>query len=403
MTDHRLAPLLFVRNLFLPADFGGNRYPYEVVRRLGERGHPTTVVTPRLHGQFPDLRNVRYRLYRVNRRHSAVTYATNVMGATLALRAEHRAAPGRTYAAALSGSYDSAEALRWSGLLDDVPLIFVYHGEFYSEWVQTLGVGPLAAVRALVHRYMQAAERRVFASCTRVVAVSPFSARQVAEREPSAAERTRVIPTGVDTAYFAPPARKDAAKRGVGEDPHRLLILGVGRLAGVKQFDRLVDGFALARASGGLDARLVIAGEGPERASLQRLIAARGLDAHVRLAGYCEPEALRRWMQAADLQVCSSAFENWSLAILEALACGTPVLGTPGGGTPDLVGQVDAALVLPSDTAQAIAEGMLRLTASPSRLSALGQKARTLAAERFDWERVVDRLEMLVAEVQIRP
>src|SRR6266851_8837060 len=47
--------ILFARNLFLPQDLGGNRYPFETMRRLGARGHPVTVVTPRLHGNFPAL------------------------------------------------------------------------------------------------------------------------------------------------------------------------------------------------------------------------------------------------------------------------------------------------------------------------------------------------------------
>ena len=64
--------ILFARNLFLPQDLGGNRYPYETMRRLGARGHPVTVATPRLHGNFPSLEGIRYRLYPVQRPHPAI-------------------------------------------------------------------------------------------------------------------------------------------------------------------------------------------------------------------------------------------------------------------------------------------------------------------------------------------
>ena len=104
-------------------------------------------------------------------------------------------------------------------------------------------------------------------------------------------------------------------------------------------------------------------------------------------------------MQAADLQVCSSAFENLSLAILEGMACGTPVLGTPGGGTRELVGDIDPALVLPDDRPDSIADALPGLLADRDRLAALGQKARALAVERYDWERVVDQLEAVCGEV----
>src|SRR5215467_9692995 len=78
--------ILFARNLFLPEDLGGNRYPYETIRRLGDRGHRVTVATPRLHGRFPSLPGVTYRLYPIWRPHPALSHLTNLGSATLAFR-----------------------------------------------------------------------------------------------------------------------------------------------------------------------------------------------------------------------------------------------------------------------------------------------------------------------------
>jgi glycosyltransferase involved in cell wall biosynthesis len=176
------------------------------------------------------------------------------------------------------------------------------------------------------------------------------------------------------------------------------LILGVGRLAGVKQFDRLITAFAAAHAQG-LRARLVIAGDGPERERLQHLAKTFGLERDLMLAGYCDRPRLRAFMQAADLQVCSSAFENLSLAILEGMACGVPVLGTPGGGTPELVQQIEPNLVLADDQPATLADALTAWLADPARLRRLGHRARAVAVERYDWERVVDGLEAVCAEV----
>jgi glycosyltransferase involved in cell wall biosynthesis len=104
-------------------------------------------------------------------------------------------------------------------------------------------------------------------------------------------------------------------------------------------------------------------------------------------------------MQAADLQVCSSAFENLSLAILEGMSCGTPVLGTPGGGTPELVSQIDPRLVLASDEAGAIADALPVWLGNSTQLAELGRQARSIAVERYDWDRVVDGLESVCGEV----
>ena len=143
----------------------------------------------------------------------------------------------------------------------------------------------------------------------------------------------------------------------------------------------------------------MIAGDGPERPALERLLATYGVGQRVQLAGYCGPPRLRALMQAADLQVCTSAFENLSLAILEGMACGTPVLGTPGGGTPELIGQIDPALVLEDDHTHTLADALPAWLADRGRLARLGERARQVTLERYDWERVVDGLESVCGEV----
>jgi glycosyltransferase involved in cell wall biosynthesis len=378
--------VLFARNLFLPEDLGGNRYPYETMRRFAARGYPVTVATPRLHDRFPAIQNLDYHLYPIWRPHPSVSHVTNLFSAAIAFRKL------RGYSVGLSGSYDTALALGWAKVAPRTPLVFLFHSEFYSEWVQSRSAG-----RALVLNYMAEIERRVFDLSARIVAVSQFSARQIAQRLPRAEPKVRIVPTGVDTSYFEP-ADKALAKRSLGVPADRLLLLGVARLAAVKQFDRLITGFAAAHAQG-LKAQLILAGEGPERQRLERLIATYGIGNSVQLAGYCDPPRLRSLLQAADLQVCSSAFENLSLAILEGMACGTPCLGTPGGGTPELVAAIDPDLVLPNDSPAAIADALPGWVADPARLLELGKRARALAIERYDWERVVDGLESVCGEV----
>jgi glycosyltransferase involved in cell wall biosynthesis len=379
--------ILFARNLFLPEDLGGNRYPYETIRRLAARGHPVTVATPRLHARFPELGGVTYNLYPIWRPHPAVSHVSNLASATRAARRIRR------HAVAMAGSYDAALALGWARVVPATPMVFLYHSEFYSEWVHARRL-----VRQAMRRYMAAVERRVFALSARIVAVSEFSATQIRSRLPAATDRVRVIPTGVETDYFAPPADRATARAAIGIQTDEPIVLGVGRLAGVKQFDRLVTAFAVACARG-LQARLIIAGDGPERQTLERLVATYGMQERVQLAGYCDRPRLRALMQAADLQVCTSAFENLSLAILEGMACGTPVLGTPGGGTPELVGQVDPRLVLQDDATHTLAEALPDWLADRSRLASLGERARQLTLDRYDWERVVDGLESVCSQV----
>jgi glycosyltransferase involved in cell wall biosynthesis len=144
--------------------------------------------------------------------------------------------------------------------------------------------------------------------------------------------------------------------------------------------------------------QLALVGDGPQAAALRALADRLGLARVCRFAGFADADKVCRYMQAADLQVCSSEFENHSLAILEAFATGTPVLGTPAGGTPALLEQVDGNLVLPDPRPETIAARIRDLLANPTELRRLRDRARAVAVERYDWARVVSALEAVCRE-----
>jgi glycosyltransferase involved in cell wall biosynthesis len=114
------------------------------------------------------------------------------------------------------------------------------------------------------------------------------------------------------------------------------VILGVGSLAVLKDFPTLIRAFALARTR--RICRLVVLGEGPDRAALESLVRELGLDGDVLLPGFAaNPFA---WMKRARVFVSSSLTEGCPNALMQALACGTPVVSTacPGGSAEILEG-----------------------------------------------------------------
>ena len=167
------------------------------------------------------------------------------------------------------------------------------------------------------------------------------------------------------------------------QKPGRVLV-AVGRLAPQKGFDILID--ALARLPGNV--RLVIFGEGPQRAALQRQARLLGLAERVDLPGYCEdPQAE---IAAADGFVLASRFEGSPNALVEALATGVPLVATncPYGPDEILEGGRIAPLV-PVEDAQALAGALERLLASPPhgnrspRLQAAARFTRGAAARSY--------------------
>ncbi len=186
-------------------------------------------------------------------------------------------------------------------------------------------------------------------------------------------ERIRVHYTGVDLARFRPASDRNAAKAALRvRGP---LLLSVGALIARKGHALVIE--AMTRLP---DATLMIAGQGPERATLETLIATRGLGERVRLLGAQPHEALPALTAAADVGVLASASEGLANAWVESLACGTPLVISDVGGALELIDRPEAGRIVARNP-DAIAQGVTEtLAASPD------PAAVRATAERFTWE-----------------
>jgi glycosyltransferase involved in cell wall biosynthesis len=176
-------------------------------------------------------------------------------------------------------------------------------------------------------------------------------------------------------------------------------MLAVGRLVPIKRFDltlRVIG--ALRRSAPSDDWLLLLVGSGPQREALENLAKQIGVESAVRFEGYQSGEELVIRHQAADLQLCTSEFENWSLSLVEGLACGHPVVAFDTGGTPELLAPLDPALIVAESGPEAMANRVLELMSAPERMPELNARARSIA-EQYSWEHVVDRLERVLTEV----
>jgi glycosyltransferase involved in cell wall biosynthesis len=187
------------------------------------------------------------------------------------------------------------------------------------------------------------------------------------------AERIRVLRNGVDLALFAPGDRAAARRRLNVAGP---VIASVGHLIARKGHDLVISAMA-----GLPDATLLIAGDGPERAALQALAERAGIAGRVRFLGRVGHEELPEVYRAADVLVLASSREGWANVLLEAMACGTPVVASNVWGTPEVVAAPEAGRLLPERSAAAIAACVRAVLSDPP------SRAATRAyAERFGWE-----------------
>ena len=148
-------------------------------------------------------------------------------------------------------------------------------------------------------------------------------------------EKITVVENGVDSQKFHPIPRP-LARQKLRLPAHRRIMLTVGRLDEAKGIHILIGAIARLR-SRHPDLMLVAVGEGPHRASLEKLIARLGVGDNVMLAGSQPHEQLASWYSAADLFCLASSSEGWPNVILEAMACGLPVIATSVGGIPEIV------------------------------------------------------------------
>jgi glycosyltransferase involved in cell wall biosynthesis len=200
-------------------------------------------------------------------------------------------------------------------------------------------------------------------------------------------DRLRWIPNFVDVDRVA-----------AASEPGNGRVVFAGRLSDEKGVDTLVEAVA---ATPGLEAD--IAGDGPRRPALEALAATLGAADRITLHGRLPFEAVQGLVRASSVAVCPSRwYENQPLAVLEAFACGRPVVGTGLGGIPELIEPgVDGAIVPPNDP-HALGAALHDLADDPARAHAMGAAARAKVERAFPSDVHLERLWSLYDEARDR-
>jgi glycosyltransferase involved in cell wall biosynthesis len=204
-------------------------------------------------------------------------------------------------------------------------------------------------------------------------------------------ERLCWMPNPVDTAVFAPPAEAERAelRERLGIPARAPVILFVGRLAPEKELGSLLDAFARL-GERHPDACLVLVGDGPERAALERRAGLR-----VRFTGMTAPGQVAGWMQIADVFALVSSLEGFPCALAEAMSCGLAPVASDIPANRQLIRDGETGLLAPLRDAEAIAAALDRLLGDDGLRARLGRAARQEIAGRYSNDKVVERYEAL--------
>lgn len=180
---------------------------------------------------------------------------------------------------------------------------------------------------------------------------------------------------GVDLERFQPIDRA-AARAALGLAPGRFTLLSVGLLDPRKAHDLIIR--ALPRLP---DVDLLIAGIGPERKNLEQLARELGVQDRVTLLGAVPQTELKSYYNAADALVLASSREGWANVLLEAMACGTPVVASNVWGTPEVVAAPEAGVLMPERTPEGLVRALGQLRADYPEHAATRRYA-----ENFGWQ-----------------
>lgn len=244
-----------------------------------------------------------------------------------------------------------------------------------------------SAHRVLVHGAIaDRIARRVFAAADRLLAVSQPVANYL-QRFTRSTERIRVVPNGVNVRRFA-----DAVQR--ESDGQRLTIGFVGSLKPWHGLNILVDAFA-DLAGRVPHARLLIVGDGPERAAIEAELIRRRVRDRACLAGAVRHEDVPECLAVTDIAVAPyPAGDNFyfsPLKVLEYMAAGRATVASNIGQIRELIKHDATGLLVPPGDARALTQACERLAAEPALRAALGRRARAEACRNRSWDRIARR------------
>ena len=288
--------------------------------------------------------------------------------------------------------------------------VSVLHARGWPAMVETIMAARLAKVRHTIYGFhgkgipelqglalrRRVAQKVVIRAYNRVVTLNHRMQADLATECGISANRIQIISNGVDIDKFRPIPDRRALRAKFNLPSDSFIIGNVARLDPVKNHEVILKAMCAAVGQG-RKALLLIVGDGPQYRLLEQRIEELGLDGNVRLFGYSD--CIADLLNCMDVYVQSSFYEGFSNTVLEAMACGVPILATNVGGTSDILndGQ-EGYFFLPSDHEHLLSL-IMRLAGDRNLRNALGSMGRHRAITKFPVQTMVRSYENLYSEL----
>ena len=272
-------------------------------------------------------------------------------------------------------------------------IFYFFYSPWHEEYITKKRKNNTHSIRnRVVASMMRWLERRTILKAQKVVVLSRFSENQLHQTHKYPRKKIIEIPGGIDLDGFnLPVGYKTSPKRSLELPTDRTVFLTVRNLVPRMGIEALVQAFSESDVlkKKGL---LVVGGKGFLRSALESMVHALGASESIRFVGYIPEKDLIKFYQAADFFVLpTKILEGFGLVILEAMASGTPVLGTPVGAIPEVLGAFDKNLLFQGTGWDDIKKKLEEVILHPTRYAFSAETCRDYVEKNFSWEKFADK------------
>jgi glycosyltransferase involved in cell wall biosynthesis len=390
--------ILMLADVFFPDIVGGaGRVAHHLSHQLAQRGHQVDVLTRNPDGNLPSSQQMEANLF-VHRFDLPAKEGIGFFFCEIknGYKDAKRAARKANFDLVCAHQSLAASGPLFSSAVGQMPFVYCFHSSWHEEYLikkrNMKGETPWSA--KVVAFFMKKMEKRILCKAMKVFVLSRYSEKQISAFHHLPRESVVIIPGGVDLNRFRlPDYDKEAIKKSLDVPSERTMFLTVRNLVPRMGIENLIEAFKqsdILKEKG----LLLIGGEGFLKESLAAVVKGSSLERSVKFLGRISEDDLPRYYQAADFFVLPTReMEGFGLVILEAMASGTPVLGTPVGAIPETIGVFAKRLLFEGTHSKGMKSKLEDVINRPEEYQFDPHVCRRFIEERYSWEKMADAFE----------
>jgi glycosyltransferase involved in cell wall biosynthesis len=282
----------------------------------------------------------------------------------------------------------------------NLPSIYVFHASYAKELLVEgldgkIGINFIDnSLKNILAKFLLKTEIEALNKCNQVIVLSQFSKSIIKDLVPDILdEKISIIPGGVNLDFFKP-GDKSTSRQKLNLATNRPTLLTVRRLVGRMGIENLINACQKLKDDFP-NFLLLIGGRGALANKFEGLVKDLNLTENIKFLDFIKEEELPLYYQSADAFILPTlAYEGFGLITLEALACGTPVLGTPVGATPEILSQINKSYIFKDKDSEAIYNGIKDFLNSKEWQDNkdLAMKLRAFVEHNYSWEKAGNAL-----------